>query len=109
MGLDAGVFDARSAGVETIVARVLKQGLLSRIREYAKGLPPVAGAHGIYVRYRIPHHAAPQTQEYQLELVADMPHVVAFALAATTDEAFVDGSTLRVDGSTIRVDLAGID
>jgi hypothetical protein len=57
------------------------------------------------VRYRIPHHAGPQAKEYRLELVADMPHVVAFALAAASDEAFVDGSTLRVDGSDIRVNL----
>jgi hypothetical protein len=43
-----------------------------------------------------------------LELVADMPHVVAFAVAGTTDEAFVNGSTLRVDGNGIRVDLTRI-
>ena len=106
LGLDATVFDDRSANVESIVARVLKQTVLPRVRQVAKGLPQVPNARGIRVLYRIPHPAA--AKEYRLELVADMPHVVAFAVAGTTDEAFVNGSTLRVDGNGIRVDLTRI-
>jgi hypothetical protein len=109
LGVDASVLDDPSADVELIVARVLKHTVLPRVRQLAKTLPPVPGARGIRVLYRIPLQAGPQaSKEYRLELVADMPHVVAFAVAGTTDEAFVAGSTLRVDGNTMRVDLTRI-
>jgi hypothetical protein len=108
LGVDATVFDSRSADVESIVAQVLKQTVLPRVRQAAKTLPQVPGARGIRVLYRIPYHDAQAAREYRLELVADMPHVMAFAVAGTTDEAFVAGSTLRVDGNTMRVDLTRI-
>ena len=107
LGVDARVFDERSADEANILAYVLNGTLLPDVRKMAQALASVQELHGMRVVYRIPHQPAPRAavKDYQLELIADMKQAVALAGGEVTNAAFVDGATLLVDGQAVRVDL----
>ena len=107
LGVDARVFDERSADETNILAYVLNGTVLPDVRKMAQALASVQELHGMRVVYRIPHQPAPRAavKDYQLELIADMKQAVALAGGEVTNAAFVDGATLLVDGQAVRVDL----
>jgi hypothetical protein len=107
LGVDARVFDERSADEANILAYVLNGTVLPDVRKMAQALASVQELHGMRVVYRIPHQPAPRAaaKDYQLELIADMKQAVALAGGEVTNAAFVDGATLLVDGQPVRVDL----
>ena len=110
LGVDDKVFDDRTADEETIIAQVLNETVLPRVREIAKSLTSVPELHGMRVLYRIPHQAKRASgKEYRLELVADMKHVARFANAELTKQEFADASMLLVDGNDVRVGVAEPD
>jgi len=108
LGADIREFDTHSSKMETIVAYVLRETLLPQVKKLAKGLTSVPELRGMRVSYQIPHEGksrAPE-DEYQIELLAPMRDVLAFAEGQLTAEALIDGSTLNVDGKSVDVHLA---
>ena len=103
-GVDERVFYDRSADVETIVAHVLRDTVLPELRTLATALAALPELRGMRVVYRIPHSAKPRApvQEYRLELLADMAHVLNLVGAASTEQEFLDASSLLVDGDPVR-------
>jgi hypothetical protein len=108
LGGDVREFDARSSDVETIVAYVLRETLLPEMRKMAKTLTSVPELRGMRVVYRIPHEGKSRAIEdqYQLEVIAGMSDVLAFAAGELSSEALIDGATISVDGKNVDVNLA---
>ena len=110
LGVDARIFDDRSADAASIAAYVLNGTMLPEARKLAKSLAAVPELRGMRVTYRIPHQATPRASanEYQLELIADMHSALAFAGGELTDSAFMDGAVLLVNGRPVRVSLGTV-
>ena len=92
-----------------IVAHVLSETLLTRVRELSKSLPDAPELSGVQVLYRIPHKHQKRAaaEEYRLELVATRELLAGFSTSEITGQDFLDAATLMVDGKPVRIPLNG--
>ena len=108
LGSDGNVYNDLDFDQAFIVAHVLNETLLARVRELSKSLPDVPELSGVRVLYRIPHkhqkRVAPE--EYRLEIVASREHFASFSRSEITGQELLDASTLTVDGKPARIPLA---
>jgi hypothetical protein len=105
LGVDATVFNDRTADEGTIVGQVLDETILPRVREMAKSLEKVPELHGMRLLYRIPHkpRRSAATKEYRVEVIARMEDVVRFVSTEFTHQEFLDAATIIVDGNPVRI------
>jgi hypothetical protein len=108
LGVDGLVYNDRDFDRPTIVAYVLNETVLTRLRDISRSLPDVPELRGIRVVHRIPHKSAKNApaDEYRLEIVATTEQGVKFSEGAISDQALLDASVLLIDGSPLQIRLA---
>jgi hypothetical protein len=108
LGTDVNVYNDLDFDQAFIVAHVLNETLLARVRELSKSLPDVPELSGVRVLYRVPHKHQKRAaeEEYRLELFATRDQLASFSASQITGQDFLDASTLTVDGKAARIPLS---
>jgi hypothetical protein len=108
LGREGQVYNDRDFDEETILAYVLNETVLTRVRELSKSLPDVPELRGLRVLRRIPH--APEKdappEDYRLEIIAGAEPLAKLAGGEITNQELVDGSVILLDGRPVRIRLA---
>ena len=108
LGVDEKVYDDLKFDQAFIVAHVLNETVLTRVRELSKSLPDEPELVGMRLLYRIPHKHEKRVppQEYRVEIITSREHAAMFAASEITAQEFLDSSALTVDGKSVQVPLA---
>jgi hypothetical protein len=111
LGSDSSVYNDLKFTQASLIAHVLNEDLLKKLKGFASILKGAQGVFGVKLEYGISHKSfldeAAKASEYKLQLYAPVSEITKFADADVTNQQFVDSCVVIVDGSRIQVPLSG--